>query len=326
MRELIQLHKDAQKSQRSAYAEKSFSNLVCQWVTYLQFCQYFTLIPLPACTLQLVWYVQYLSRKLKAHGSLVSYIIGVKTLHTLMNQPVLAFRGVMLRLTMMGLRRNNTHVVRQAKPITPFILKDIKRQLNLNQFRDLIFWCACLVGFFLLFRKSNFLPDTKLGFNGEKQLKFSDFVFLRNKAVVGIRWAKNHQFGRELFTYPLHRLIGSSICPYSALQKLFTIQRQPLSAHIFVLEDGRSSYTYNMFHRKLRMVLAAAGYPAALFSSHSFRRGGATFAFLSGVPLELIKVLGGWRSNAFLSYVDFPLEARTAASELVKKRILQLNL
>ena len=61
------------------------------------------------------------------------------------------------------------------------------------------------------------------------------------------------------------------------------------------------------------------------YSSHSFRRGGMTFGFLCGIPLPLLKILGNCHSDAYLTYIEFPLEARTAACDLVKHRLLAME-
>ena len=40
-----------------------------------------------------------------------------------------------------------------------------------------------------------------------------------------------------------------------------------------------------------------------LYSPHSFRRGGATFAFQAGAHPLVIKCLGDWSSDAYLIYL-----------------------
>ena len=120
-----QLQRDARKTQVHAFAEGTFDNLLMQWVIYLEFCVYFLLVALPASTAVLVWYVQCLSKKLKAHKSLTSYLSGVCTLHEVMQFPTRGFTGYILRLMLQGLRRTNTHVVRQALPLTPELLEKI---------------------------------------------------------------------------------------------------------------------------------------------------------------------------------------------------------
>ena len=201
----MELDRDARKSQRCTYAEGTFDNLSLHWVTFLSFCVYFELDPFPAETVTLVWYAQYLSRKLKSHSSLVSYLAGVKTLHELLNYSIVGFTGFMLKLTLRRLRRLNMHIVIRARPMTPLILRVIHAHLNHDDPVHAVFWCACLFTFLLLFRKSNLLPDTVYRFDPEHQLKHSDCVLQEDKQhiVVGIRWAKNHQFSCELLTFPL---------------------------------------------------------------------------------------------------------------------------
>ena len=74
------------------------------------------------------------------------------------------------------------------------------------------------------------------------------------------------------------------------------------------------------------MVAKKAEFPNAdKFSSHGLCLGGCTFHFLCGIPGEVICLLGFWRSDAYLVYLDFPLETRTAACELMKLRIMALK-
>ena len=49
-------------------------------------------------------------------------------------------------------------------------------------------------------------------------------------------------------------------------------------------------------------------------SPHSFRRGGATFAFEAKVPSELIKAQGDWRSDCYLIYLEMTDRQKRAAA------------
>ena len=317
-----QLQLDTQRSRRSAFAVGTFKNLHCQWVKYLRFCSYFRLVAFPANTSILSWYAQYLSCSLRAHTSIVAYLAGVKTLHKMLNHSTTGFTGFHLKLTMLGLRRNNKHVTKRARPITPAILRAIHSQLNLSLTQDIIFWGICLLAFFLMFRKSNLIPDTKNGFDPTRQLRRTDVTIQGESAVVGIRWAKNEQFSRELLTFPLPRLPGSVLCPVTAVKNILSIVPGHPAQHLFALPDG-TSFSYRNFQQKLRETLLQAGFDdVTSFSSHSFRRGSTTFSFLCGIPSAVIRVLGNWRSDCYLKYIEFPLETRTAASELMKQRIL----
>ena len=322
-----QLQHDARMSLRRAYALGRFENLNIQWVKYLNFCIYFELTPFPATTLVLVWYVQFLSHTFRAHASIVGYLSGIKTLHTLLNFSIAGFRGFLLKLMLRGLRRDNEHVVHRARPMTPAILHRIHGQLNHNNPVDVVFWGICLYAFLLLFRKLNLIPDKVHGFDGRRQLRHADCVVdhVEKKVTVGIRWSKNHQFSCELLTFPLPAIEGSVLCPYVAINNIKRLIPATPNQHLFQLPKG-GSFTYRRFQNRLRTLLKKIGIPEAeSFSSHSFHRGGTTFSFLCGIPTEIIKILGNWSSDAFLAYLEFPLETRTAACELIRLRLIAME-
>ena len=69
------------------------------------------------------------------------------------------------------------------------------------------------------------------------------------------------------------------------------------------------------FILKFRELLVWAHVPsAARYTGHSFRRGGATYAFCSGVPGELIQVMGDWQSDAYKRYFDFSFDTTLSVS------------
>lgn len=66
---------------------------------------------------------------------------------------------------------------------------------------------------------------------------------------------------------------------------------------------GTVPLTGSVFNDYLKRVANKAGLTENL-SSHSFRRGSATWALSCGIPGEVVKLLGDWRSTAYLAYVD----------------------
>ena len=77
----------------------------------------------------------------------------------------------------------------------------------------------------------------------------------------------------------------------------------------FTYREGSAlkALTYASFTNKLKLTLDKCGLDSALFSGHSFRRGGATFALHCGVPSDYIKLQGDWKSNAHERYLDHSL-------------------
>ena len=48
-----------------------------------------------------------------------------------------------------------------------------------------------------------------------------------------------------------------------------------------------------------------------------FGRSGATFALESGVPLDVISIMGDWKSDALFLYLHMPFAQRLAAQRVI---------
>ena len=211
----------------------------------MEFCIKFPLVALPALVTTLAWFAQYISKSLKSHGSVQNYLSAVKKLHHFLGCSMKDFKGFILQLKVAGLRHLNVHVVQQALPVTLKILEQVYRQFNMNVEEDRLVWGAALTAFFLLFRKSNLLPLTKTGFNKDKQLTRGDLTFTGTNLVVGITWSKNHQFGRNLLTFPLPFILDSCLCPVTAIFRILITNKASSGAHLFSFRDGTSlTYSY----------------------------------------------------------------------------------
>lgn len=57
------------------------------------------------------------------------------------------------------------------------------------------------------------------------------------------------------------------------------------------------------------------------YSSHSFRRGGATFAFASHAPPAFIKAQGDWQSEAYLVYLQLSKEDKLKILNSITTRL-----
>ena len=80
--------------------------------------------------------------------------------------------------------------------------------------------------------------------------------------------------------------------------------------------------TYGMFQRRLKATIRLIGLDSRLFSTHLFRRGGATLAFKAGITGDTIKILGDWQSEAYQVYLECPLEVKAATSDMFRKAVL----
>ena len=133
--------------------------------------------------------------------------------------------------------------------------------------------------------------------------------FFPHGAYLHISQTKTIQFAQRALSIPLPLIPGLALCPVAALEKHLELNNVPSSDPLFsVRVPGSASFqpiTYSQFSRFLAKSIQAVGVDPSSFLPHSFRRGGGggggpTFAFDCGIPAELIKLQGDWRSDAYL--------------------------
>ena len=84
-------------------------------------------------------------------------------------------------------------------------------------------------------------------------------------------------------------------------------------------------FTYQKFQAQLRHCLVDIGLEPSHNASQSFRRGGAFFAFQAGVPIQMIKILGDWKSGAVLLYLTIPMNMRLHAVDQITRHIMSFD-
>ena len=146
--------------------------------------------------------------------------------------------------------------------------------------------------------------------------------------LILVRWSKTIQFRECTISIPLPAIPNSILCPVVAIRHAFSMADSCTdNGQAFCWLDQTTlrlhSFTYINFLDKLRRCLGSLGLPAELYATHSFRRGGASFAFQAGVPIEMIKLLGDWKSNAVLTYLTIPVNLRINSANQIAKHILQ---
>ena len=286
--------------------------------------------PVPLQQEHLLQYVAFLARTLQV-PTIRSYLNIVGLLHKEFGLANPLLDNWPLKSLLTGIKRIKGQPPNQKLPITPNLLHLIHSKLNPLSSFDASFWATCLVAFFGLFRKSHLLPSSAKQFNPTKQFTKADFKFLSWGILLTIRWSKTIQFREREVQIPLPRIPGSPLCPVTAVTRAFqfTAQASDDSQALNWLDQSKLELrvlTYRAFMGKLRESLQSDGVQPEAYAGHSFRGGGASFAYQSGVPIELIKVLGDWRSNAVLLYLTIPLNIRLQSANLLCKSVLASNL
>ena len=151
-------------------------------------------------------------------------------------------------------------------------------------------WALFLVAFYSFLRESNLVVDRAAQVSPKVILR-SDLRFDASFAYLTIRAFINYSVSRTLFSLPLPRIQGSLLCPVAALVNHVRINQVIQDVPLFSVRSANtvSPITYAHFSSFLARVIKFVCLDSTSYSPHSFRRGGATFAFEAHVPSELIK-------------------------------------
>jgi hypothetical protein len=67
---------------------------------------------------------------------------------------------------------------------------------------------------------------------------------------------------------------------------------------------NKSKMRYQEFRKNLKEVCRLLGYDEDMLGTHSLRRGSVTDQFRFGIPDQVIKTSGCWKSAVFQRYID----------------------
>ena len=291
-----------------------------QLKSFLTFCTDFGYSPVPASDSTLCRYVAFLGKTLK-YNSVRPYLSAIRILHLECNLPNPVLHNWALGTVLKGMRRDKGSTVTAKLAMTPKLLLSLRSLLVLSDPFDTSFWAASLTMFFGLLRKSNVFPPSASGFVATKHLSRSDFQLPlgpheSDRVLLISHWAKNNQFKERKHVAYLPYLHNHPLCHISAIVRAFLLTPMPDTyvgpAFLVPSPSGFTPLLYSKFLMLLKSKLKRLDMDSSRFATHSFRRGGATWAFAQGIPGEIIMAMGDWHSAAYLSYVTIPPSLKQA--------------
>lgn len=279
-----------------AFAESTKKTYQTHLRSYLAFCCEYNVLPVPASDKTVSLYAAYLARRLKP-SSVKQYLNIVRIMHLECGADNPCADSWYLKTTLKGIEKAKGTDVQRKEPISPETLMQIRSKLNKDDSSDCVFWAACLIMFFGLLRKSNLFGTDSEGFNKDKHITNDCMHVSPKEVIITCKWSKSNQSKDHVQMIRLSALTDHPLCPVTAITEMLQ-KRNARGPH-----DQAFPMTGQVFNRKLRMLTASAG-AGRVLSSHSFRRGGATWALSSGIPGEIVKAMGDWKSQCYLLYLD----------------------
>ena len=294
---------------------------------FATFCTTFSIHnPFPLTELLLSYYAAHLADQGLAPQTIKSYLAALRNAQIGMGLPDPRDHSSMplLKRVQAGISRirqqSGTHRQRIRLPITPAILRQIKRQLtsSMNPNRVIIWAIACSA-FFGFFRLGELLPESAKAFSTTTGLTWGDVALDRHQAPSMVQFhlkkSKTDQLGKGVDV--VVGATGDDLCPVKAITSF--VEARGSNPGPFFQDPEGTIATKPWFINELRGLLTQAGLPQSDFAGHSFRIGAATTAALAGIEDSAIQVLGRWRSSAFLGYVRTPKERLATLSASLSK-------
>ena len=140
-------------------------------------------------------------------------------------------------------------------------------------------------------------------------------LILGESCVIILKWSKTLQDRQKVTTVTIPALGASVLCPYKALITL--LQIHPLSDDHplfgFYKQGQWLTLTDSMARKHLKRVCTLLG-PTKHYTFHDFHRGGATWVFRHGVPIQDIQAQGTWSSQCVWRNIQLPPSATSSVA------------
>ena len=322
------MRQESAETMQEAFAKGTLQNIRIQVGKFQTFCEEYGRGTRPVSVNTLIMYIEYLGSRFSAVNTIKSYINGVKIWHMTGGYKTTAFDSYALKLMFRGMERKLQHKVHQALPVTPEILLKIRQVIDLKAEKDITKWALYLIAFFLVCRKSNLVPDSAKSFDPQKQLTRGHFEEIDENLRVIMKWTKTIQYNERQLVVPIRRIKGSKLCPVKAYKRMCTKNPATQGEPAFVHRGKKGKmivWTYRMFMTELKKDIEKIGEDPRAYSTHSFRRGAATFAYEAGVEAETVKIMGDWRSDCFRQYLQVSMQKKEEAAIRMGEKIKNIE-
>ena len=269
---------------------------------YLRFCQLCRLDPIPASAPTLERYAAYLART-RSYTTVNQYLNIIRIIHREYGLQNPLTDNWHLKSVLQGIKRVKGSGAKPKSPISPHHLLCLSRHIKSDCPHDAQLWAATLVAFFGLLRVSSIASARSTN----SVIKKRDIDISPRGITLKLRKSKTNQFGDKVHTVVLPYLKGHPLCPTTALLKfLRKASSASLDTDLFTLPQSLNqscNLTSSAFRSRLCHKLSIAVPSEQNFSTHSLRRGGATWLLSVGTPLASIKAIGDWSSDAVFKYL-----------------------
>jgi hypothetical protein len=187
------------------------------------------------------------------------------------------------------------------------MLDDLNKGLSRSSGLDICIRAIALLSFFCQLRIREILPP-KQDLNKFDPCRHATFANIAESTAkngacnLHLPWSKTQKSRGDDVWIPRQE---APLDPIHAVHKHFAKNRLHTNHPIAAYRDEHGNIlalTRSKFIRRINSILKAKNKRYPRVTGHCFRIGGITFYLVSGVPPDMVKKFGRWRSHAFLEY------------------------
>ena len=192
-------------------------------------------------------------------------------------------------------------------PVTIPMLEDLNSHFDKTAGLDICIQAICLLSFLCQLRSGEVLPPTRdiRKFNPLRHATLANIAQStadNGSCNLHLPWSKTQKARGDDVWIPRQE---APLDPIHAIHKHFIKNKLSLNHPIAAYRDIHGNLvtlTRSKFVHRINKILrnTKKGHPR--ISGHWFQIGGTTFYLVSGVPPDMVKKFGRWRSQAFLEY------------------------
>ena len=216
--DLSDLDREVSGAIGSAWAASTLRTRNSQWKRYITFCDDNDLVPLPAEPRTVARFLVFQARTTR-YVTVNNYLSAINRLHAFYGHQINFREYFIIKLVMAGIKRQLGDFSRQKIPLTPEQMQGIYATLDVSDDTVKAMWCALMLSFRSLLRKSNIVPEGK-AFT-DHLLRRGDVEFTDTGMLLKVHSSKTIRYKERVLEIPISTVSNPAFCVVSMIKDHF---------------------------------------------------------------------------------------------------------
>ena len=248
-------------------------------------------------------YLEYIADYIPAPASIRNHMSHIRMHIRLAGGNVDPTKHMYVTMALHAMDRNKEYQQRIKPPILIQLFKDVLTSVPDTHTGNAV-KAALLLLYYGVLRQSEVAPPSITKFDPHRHMTRADVTLQRGCLQVNIKWGKNLQKVGQQKSMSLLPADNPQLCPVNAVRHILTVQPTRHEQEPMFMFTDRVPIPITVIKRVWEAALRSMHIPANKYSLHSIRKTAASQASHEGCGDSLIQKYGGWRSSAYLKYIQ----------------------